>query len=79
MTLPTATIDSDDPELVEDEYYMPIIIVEPTVWKSMGDQSRHLRGWEARIAMSLAVPGIDAKGMHKDGRMVPLVMCNLGI
>ena len=38
-TLPTAMVDSDVPELVrvEDDYYMPTIIVEQTVWESMDE------------------------------------------
>ena len=46
---------------------MPTIIVNPKLKESTDDQSRHLWGLVAH-------PDIDAKGMHLDGRIVPLVI-----
>ena len=71
---PTAVIDSDVPELIEDGDYLPTLTVEPAVQDSLDDRSRHLWGLEEIIVKSLEDPDIDSKGKHKSGQMVPLVL-----
>ena len=37
-------MDSDVPELIEDEEYLPTLTVEQAVWDSLDERSRHLWG-----------------------------------
>ena len=71
---PTAIMDSDVPELNEDEEYPPTLTVEPTVCDSLDERNSHLWGLEAIIVKSLEDPHIDTKGKHKSGWLVPLVL-----
>ena len=50
---PTAIMDSDVQELIEDEEYPSTLTVEPAMWNSLDERSRHLRGPEAIIVKSL--------------------------
>ena len=50
---PTVTMDNDVPELIGDEEYPPTLTVEPAVWDSLDERSRHLWGLEAIIVKSL--------------------------
>ena len=72
----TAIMDSDVLELIEDEEYPPTLTLEPAVWDSLDERSRHLWGLKAILVKSLEDPDIDTtnKGKHKSGRMVPLVL-----
>ena len=67
-------MDSDVPELIEDEDYLPTLTVEQAAWDSLDVWSRHLWGLEVIIVKSLEDPDIDSNGKHKSGRMVPLVL-----
>ena len=67
-------MDSDVPEFIEDGDHLPTLTVEPAVWDSLDDRSRHLWGLESIIVKSLQDPDIDSKGKQKNGRMVPLVL-----
>ena len=41
---PTAIMDSDVPDLIDDEEYLPTLTVEQAVWDSLDERSRHLWG-----------------------------------
>ena len=71
---PTAVMDNDVPELIMSEDYLPTLTVEPAVWDSLDERSRHLWGLEAIIVKSLEDPDIDSNGKHKSALMVPLVL-----
>ena len=57
-------MDSDVPELIKDEDYLPTLTVEQAAWDSLDVWSSHLWGLEAIILKSLEDPDIDSNGKH---------------